>query len=161
VSLRWFQRRFVDPLKSLLLAGITPARLAASLSAGSVIACFPLLGSTTALCALIAWAARLNMVAIQLANWIAYPLQIALLIPFYQLGGYLSDQRSEALPFATLIDQLREWPLAAVNEFGGATIRAIGAWSILSLTAFALLYLLIHAILNRMFTGFRKPDSVR
>jgi uncharacterized protein (DUF2062 family) len=59
------------------------------MSAGTVIGVFPVLGSTTVLCLLLAMVLRLNLVAIQVLNWVVYPLQIALILPFIQLGQRL------------------------------------------------------------------------
>lgn len=85
----FWNKRIKEPIESLLLQGVTADKLAWSLTAGIVVGVFPAPGTTTVLCALASGLFRLNPVAIQLVNWMVYPLQILLLIPFWQWGDRL------------------------------------------------------------------------
>lgn len=78
-----------QPILNLLRQGTSPEKLSLSMASGAVIGIFPVLGSTTLICAAIAIVFRLNLPAIQLANYLVYPLQIALLIPFVSFGAFL------------------------------------------------------------------------
>src|SRR5499433_449831 len=82
-------RRLVRPVLDLLRQGVTPEKLALSIALGLALGVFPVLGATTALCALAALILRLNLPAIQIVNYFVYPLQIALLLPFFRLGERL------------------------------------------------------------------------
>ncbi len=73
-------------LLHLLRQGLTPHKLALSLALGVALSCFPVFGTTTILCAIVAVAFRLNLPAIQVGNYLALPLQLALFIPFMRLG---------------------------------------------------------------------------
>jgi steroid 5-alpha reductase family enzyme/uncharacterized protein (DUF2062 family) len=84
-----FHGRLLRPILDLLRQGVTPKKIALSLALGVALGVFPLLGSTTALCAVAALVLRLNLPAIQVINYFVYPLQIALLIPFFRLGERL------------------------------------------------------------------------
>jgi uncharacterized protein (DUF2062 family) len=90
-------RKLVRPLVDLLRQGVSPEKIALSVALGVTLGVFPVLGSTTALCALAAFALQLNLPAIQLVNYFVYPLQIALLIPFFRLGEKLF--RAHICPF--------------------------------------------------------------
>lgn len=57
-----------------------------SISLGVLWGIFPVIGTSTLLCTLSALALRLNMIIIQGVNYAVYPVQIALLLPYYQLG---------------------------------------------------------------------------
>ena len=72
-----------------LRQGISPRRLALTLSLGFVVGCIPLVGLPTALCAVIALTFRLNQPAIQAANYLAMPFQVALIVPLVKLGEKL------------------------------------------------------------------------
>ncbi len=65
----FFHRRVVAPIVALLTQEITPEKLALSLAFGIVLGIFPVLGSTTVLCAAAALVFGLNLPAIQLVNW--------------------------------------------------------------------------------------------
>ena len=69
--------------------GISPQRLALTLALGFAIGCIPVIGIPTALCLVVALGLRLNMPAIQAANYAAMPFQIAFIFPFVRFGGWL------------------------------------------------------------------------
>jgi uncharacterized protein (DUF2062 family) len=50
----FFSRRLVRPLLNLLRQGVTPEKIALSVALGVMLGVFPVLGATTALCALAA-----------------------------------------------------------------------------------------------------------
>ena len=86
---RWFTVRVLEPLKAQLTQGVSPVRLAVALALGLTLGTFPVLGTTTALCALAALGLRLNQPAIQVANYLAYPLQLAAYLPLFAAGAAL------------------------------------------------------------------------
>ena len=77
--------RIAEPTVQLLKQGVTPRAIAASMATGAVIGIFPVLGTTTATCLAVALLLRLNLVTIQILNWLVYPLQVLLIIPFMTL----------------------------------------------------------------------------
>src|SRR3974390_3466928 len=88
-TFRTIQRRAAVWLRQ----GISPRRLALTLSLGFVVGCIPVVGLPTGLCAVIALAFGLNQPLIQAANYVAMPFQVALIVPLVRLGAKL-------LPFA-------------------------------------------------------------
>jgi uncharacterized protein (DUF2062 family) len=98
------ERRFVKILRHLndwkhgnvhrrisawLKQGISAETLALSIAFGFVLGVFPVLGLPTVLCGLASVLLRLNFPAVQLVNYLVYPLQIALLWPFAHFGDLL------------------------------------------------------------------------
>src|SRR3546814_7024009 len=67
-----WRRWLIDPVVAQLRQGITPERIALTLALASIISVFPILCSTTLLCALVAAWLRLNQPLIQLANYLFY-----------------------------------------------------------------------------------------
>src|SRR3954467_6597463 len=86
---RFLRRRLIDPVIDLLRQGVTPEKIALSLAFGLGIGIFPVLGISTVLCTVVALALRLNLPAIQLVNYLASPLQLALIIPFVRVGEHV------------------------------------------------------------------------
>src|SRR6202167_5710411 len=72
-----------------LRQGISPRRLALTLALGFAIGCIPVVGIPTLVCAALAMTLRLNLPAIQAANYAAMPFQLLLIVPFVRLGGWL------------------------------------------------------------------------
>jgi uncharacterized protein (DUF2062 family) len=146
----FFRRRMAQPIIELLRQGVTPEKMALSLVLGVALGVFPVLGTTTALCALAALILRLNLPAIQIVNYFVYPLQIALLIPFFRMGEKLFG--APHLPLS--VGQI----LAAVHaSFWGATRflwstiwHAVVAWCFLAPVFVALAYVVLVVLLRRL-----------
>ena len=127
-------------VEELLLQGASPHKLAMMVSLGLMIGIFPLVWGGTLLCMVAAFLLRLNQAGIQTVNYLAYPLQIALMIPFYRLG-------SRFFPWVP------EMSRGVVGHGGGsaagdtfilislAALKAVGVWLILAPPAAYLLYL--------------------
>lgn len=141
--------RVVEPLLELLNQGVSPKSIAVSMSAGTVIGVFPVLGSTTVICVLLAVALRLNLVAIQVLNWVVYPLQIALILPFIQLGQYLIGGDQIALSTDELQVAFGQSWLEAVAEFWHLMLSGIMAWSMTAVPLGVILYFVFVLVLRR------------
>jgi uncharacterized protein (DUF2062 family) len=142
----WLQSR-KNQIAAWLGTGISPDRLALTLALGFAIGCLPLVGVTTAVCLLVAIVLRLNVPAIQAANYVAMPLQLALVLPFMKLGSRLfaSAQQptfSKALFQGSL--------LFALKTSGKVAGQAIGAWVVIAIPAVALMTITFAAILRRV-----------
>jgi uncharacterized protein (DUF2062 family) len=131
-----------------LSQGVSPRRLALTLALGLAIGCIPIFGISTLLCAALAFALRLNLPAIQAANYAAMPFQLLLILPFVRLGAWLffSGQaqvtRVSALTHAT--------PIAIIQQFGSLAAQAMVAWLILAIPAVILLTAAFTPLLRRV-----------
>lgn len=141
--------RLIRPLQAQLTQGVSASRLALALTLGIVIGIVPVLGVTTGLCALLAVALRLNQPAIQLANYIAYPLQLLLFIPFFQAGARLFG-RPVAFSFGQLQAELATDALGTIGRYLFDNLRGVAAWGLAAPLLGAMLYLLARAILSRL-----------
>lgn len=131
-----------------LRQGISPRRLALTLALGFAIGCIPVVGVTTALCVVAAFALRLNFPVIQAANWLAAPLQLLLIVPFVRLGGRLFAFGSvRAVEIGSL---LHASPLALISQVGGMAGQALLAWLMISIPAVALLTVMLTTLLRRV-----------
>jgi uncharacterized protein (DUF2062 family) len=81
---------FKTKLILIFTYGLNPVQLALILSFGITLGLFPFIGLTSILCFIFAFVFRLNMVVIQLVNWVVSPLQLVMLVPFYKMGNYFS-----------------------------------------------------------------------
>jgi len=133
-----------------LRQGLTPRQLAFTLALGFAIGCIPLLGVTTAICTLLALLLRLNMPAIQAANWLAMPLQVVLLIPFLRMGHWLFSAKDAVLDRSELFARLQSAPWHAMQQMSGMLLQAVVAWLITVAPACLLLALLLTAVFSRL-----------
>ncbi len=142
----WFESR-KEQLAAWLGTGVSPDRLALTLALGFAIGCLPLVGITTGLCLIVAIALRLNVPAIQAANYAAMPLQLALLLPFMRLGNRLFA--SGAQP--TFGKALFQGPIVQVLRSSGKVAgEAVGAWVVIAVPAVLLMTIALAAVLRRV-----------
>jgi uncharacterized protein (DUF2062 family) len=154
----FLQRRLVRPVIDLLRHGVTPERIALSIVFGVTLGIFPMLGVTTALCALAALSFRLNLPAIQLVNYFVYPLQIALLIPFFRLGERLFRAPHLPLSMPQIYAMIHASMTGAVRALWTTTWHAIIVWCLTAPFAAVILYLILIPMLRRV--ARRKSVSV-
>jgi uncharacterized protein (DUF2062 family) len=135
----FWQRRIVDPVLAQLRQGITPDKIALTIALGTLLAIFPILGATTLLCALVAAGLRLNQPVIQLVNYLMYPLQLILLLPFYRAGEWLGAPHL-SLSIPQLLGRFTASPQQFVVDFGVVALGGIAVWFICAPPAIALIY---------------------
>ncbi|MFC5863772.1 DUF2062 domain-containing protein [Acidicapsa dinghuensis] len=137
-------------LNEWLGRGISPRQLAFTLALGFALGCLPMLGVSTAICAVLAMALRLNMPAIQAANWIAMPFQVILLVPFLRLGQWIVPGAPGSIAPERLLAQMQSSPWHAVEQMGGAISHAILAWGLAAGPALLLLTVLLTPVIHRV-----------
>jgi uncharacterized protein (DUF2062 family) len=146
----FFKRRLVDPILELLRQGVTPEKLAMSLAFGLGLGIFPVLGVSTILCTLVAIVLRLNLPAIQLVNYLAAPIQLALIIPFVRVGEHLLQLAPQPLSISAGFKLLAIGIVHAVTVLWDAIVHAALGWIVIGPFLIYALYrvfrpLLIHA----------------
>jgi Uncharacterized protein conserved in bacteria (DUF2062) len=140
----------IERLRHVLVQGISPRRLAFTLSVGFVLGCIPVVGIPTGLCALVALAFRLNQPAIQAANYAAMPFQVALIVPFLRLGGKLTPNLAHP---ALDLEALAHSPLQLMMHSSTQLLAQLGILAGQALLGWLLLAIPVALILTLMLTG--------
>jgi uncharacterized protein (DUF2062 family) len=147
----WVKRKFLFPLIKAVRAGISIEKLAVSLALGITVGLIPLYGFTTLIVGFIALSLRLNFIAAQIAHYIVYPLQVALLVPFLKLGDAIikcSDISFSVKQYAHLF-KTDFW--GALHELWLVNLSAVIIWLIIAVPLFILLYYTIRYFVRRYF----------
>jgi len=146
----FFRRRIARPILELLRQGVTPEKMALSIALGVALGVFPVLGTTTALCALVAFIWRLNLPAIQIVNYFVYPLQIILLVPFFRAGERLFG--APHLPLSvTQVSAMMHASFWGATRFLWTTIwHAAVVWCLVAPIFVALTYMILVPFLRRV-----------
>ncbi|MGC2230645.1 MAG: DUF2062 domain-containing protein [Candidatus Acidiferrum sp.] len=147
------------PIHDLLRQGVTPEKLALSLALGAALGVFPVLGTTTALCAVAALLLRLNLPAIQIVNFVVSPAQLALIIPFFRLGEKLFGAPQLPLSPPQILEVLRTHPWTATHFFWTTVWHAAIAWCMAAPFLIALLYVILLPILRVAAGGAKQSAS--
>lgn len=147
---KFFRHKVIDPIGKLLRQGISPEKIALGVAISLVISIFPVIGATTGLCAIAAIVLRLNLPVMQIVNYLAYPLQIALLIPFFHFGALLFGVEPLPLSGSELITMFKADFWDAIGQLWDTTMRAIVAWCLICLPAMAGVYYALIPLLKGM-----------
>ena len=155
-SRNFFRRRLIEPILELLRQGVTPEKIALSLAFGLGVGIFPVLGVSTILCTLIAIVLRLNLPAIQLVNYLASPLQLALIIPFVRLGEHLLGVPPQPLSISEGFRIMGEGVLHSIVVLWDAIVHAALGWIVIGPFIIYGLYLVFRPLLARA-AQLRRP----
>ncbi len=138
----------------IVTQGITPHSLAMTVALGVTVGILPILWGSTLVCALLAVVFGLNQAGIQAVNYLAYPLQFALLVPFYRLGERLFPAAKAAAGSCRP---------ALGTGLVAATLKALGAWLIVAAPTAVLVYLVVFTLLTRtrLAVVLQKRDGLR
>jgi uncharacterized protein (DUF2062 family) len=145
----FFKRRLVRPILDLLRLGVTPEKIALSVALGAALGVFPALGWSTTLCAIAAIALRLNLPAIQITNYIVYPVQIALLVPFFRWGEKLFRAPHFPISVPQIYALFHAGAWIAIKLLWTTIWHAIIVWSMIAPVFVGLVYAILLPLLRR------------
>lgn len=148
------------PILAQLRQGITPEKIALTIALGVMLGIFPILGMTTLLCTLAGIRLRLNQPVIQLVNFLVYPLQLALLIPFYRAGEMLFRQPPVPILSVTdLVARFNAGPGQFLIDYGLVGAYGVVVWTLVAPLATAGMYLLLRPLLRGLRASDRNPPA--
>jgi uncharacterized protein (DUF2062 family) len=140
----------------MLRQGLSPAGLAWSLAVGLAIGTIPLFGTSTVLCIGAGLAFRLNQPAMQLANYLAYPLQVVLFIPFIRIGERLFHVPELPLSLPLIQAALKAEGWGAAHTFWTSLWHASVAWLVVVPIPTVLLALILAPVFRAAVSPFRR-----
>jgi uncharacterized protein (DUF2062 family) len=159
----FWHRRVVVPVIAQLTQGITPAKIALTLSVGSACALFPILGTTTLLCIVVGVALKLNQPLIQLVNALFTVVHVFVVYGLIRLGDLIFGvaqprfsvsefvvRRPHTIPnlWVILINLWRDHGIY-FHRLGEAALHALVAWAIIAPFWIMTIYRLSHPALIR------------
>ena len=152
----WGYRRLVLPILALLRMGATPQKLAWSIAAGLLIGINPLLGTTTIFCLAVSFPFRLNVLATQIANHTAFPLELALVVPFIRLGSRIFHTAPMPLSPHLFLTAARTAPFALTRRLWLWEWHAFIVWAAIVIVAAPLLAFALTPLLRRLLTRIQR-----
>lgn len=146
----FLRNKVLQPLIRLLKTGISAEKISLSIAFGIMLGVFPVLGSTTILCTIAAFAFRLNLPAIQLVNYAVYPLQFLLLIPFFRAGEHLFASETLPLSLTLVTTMVNDDAWGATIFLWNTTWHAAVVWCLLAPGVIFVLYRLLLPLLRKL-----------
>ncbi|MES2439389.1 MAG: DUF2062 domain-containing protein [Verrucomicrobiota bacterium] len=157
---RW-RRWLLDPVLAVLRQGMSAERVSWTIAIGIVLAVFPVVGTTTMLCVVVAWALGLNQALVQAFNWLLYPLHIALILVFIRLGERLYGAPPLRLSLPEMMARFEADPLKFFSDFGLAAWHGVSAWLLIAPFAVLLIKLVVTPLVRSLASSIRKRKEAR
>lgn len=145
----WWRRWFVAPVRAQLLQGMSTERVSWTISLGCVFGVFPIMGSTTLVCILVAWAFRLNQALLHVFKAAVYPLHLALILVFIRLGERLYGVPLIKFSIPELMGMFKDDPLRFGRDFGMAAWHGVSAWLLIAPVAAVVIKLAVTPVVRR------------
>lgn len=153
--LKPLKHKVVTPMVNILKSGATPEGIALSLAFGFTGGLFPVPATTTVMCVIFVFLFKLNIGAVQIANLLMTPVNLATFLTFIRYGESLFG----APPVELSTDAFKSDPIAALGKFWVSLCYGIVAWAIFVPPATFILYISLKPVMRRaMAAMFAKPD---
>lgn len=154
---RLLDKYLLAPIRALLTQGLSPRLLALSLAVGLVVGIFPVLGTTTVLCTLVAALLRLNLVAVQTVHFLMTPVQLLLIIPFVRVGEWVLGRTPQPLSISEGLALISQGAVNAIAVLWDAILHAMLGWVLLGPALLAVVYVILARVLKSTQHRLFKP----
>lgn len=154
-----FQEKVFQPVVNILKTGVEPTALAVAVSLGIVVGIIPLLGTTTIICTMLAYSFRLNLPALQLANYLMFPVQLLLFIPFFQAGGYFFEPSGLPASVSQISEMISHDLWGTIQLFWLANLQALLVWFLTGIPAFLMLNFILRRSFLKLFPALSASKS--
>ena len=129
----------------LIQDGLSPERIALAITLACCFALIPLPFTNTLLLFVLAVILRLNHVMVQTINYLLFPFQVLLCLPFYKLGTLITGIHSSGNGVNFIqISSLKDFAALGGEFF----LAALIAWAVIMIVLGPLMYLAIIKLLH-------------
>ena len=145
-----FKRKVTNPLIKFLRQGLTPEMMSRTIASGLLIGTIPIPGTSTLLCTALSLGFRMNLALIQLVNYLVFPLQLLLFLPFYNIASRITGQAFFS-KFTEITEQLtgKNW-LQASTDLLLLMGTSVLVWMFIMFPVSLLMYFILKPVLTRL-----------
>ncbi|BDD02713.1 DUF2062 domain-containing protein [Aureibacter tunicatorum] len=145
-----YQKNVVAPLKGVLKKGASPHQMALSLTLGAIIGLSPLIGLTTIVCSLLCLLLGLNIISANVSNFLVYPIQLIVFMPFMYWGGKIMGVDLEGIDADLLASMILSDTMTFLRSFGKAFVGALLIWLVASIPFALICYLTMKYLMLKV-----------
>jgi hypothetical protein len=155
----WVRQKLVSPVVRMLRHGASPRQLAWSLTAGFVIGTNPIIGSNTVVTIAVTHLFKMKHAASQIGTHMAYPVQLALLLPFLHAGTIVFQSEPVPLGKSELLRLIHQHPLQLLQALWTWEWHALVVWAGFAALLMPTLAVLLTHMLERAMRHTRVHDQ--
>ncbi|MDO9254778.1 MAG: DUF2062 domain-containing protein [Bacteroidales bacterium] len=132
--------KILIPFRLVPKEGLSPEKLAFSVTLGIVSGIFPVIGLTTLLSIILTMLFRQNLLVVQSVQWILALVQVLLIIPFMQFGAYILNVHAFHINMTQINHAFQPGMLSGIKTVGIFHLYGILTWLILVIPTSAISY---------------------
>jgi uncharacterized protein (DUF2062 family) len=150
------RKRLSENVRQALKRGVSKKKIVLSVAIGFIGGIFPVLGTTTILCTILALIGRANWAITQLVNWLVYPLQLIFILPFMRFGVLIfsGDQYEGSLQ--EISEAFSNGFIIGLKHFGIVYLHAVLLWCVIALPVFILILFLSNLLYDNIHSLLKK-----
>jgi len=145
----YFRDKILIPFKLVPKDGLTPDKLAFSVTIGIIAGLFPVFGTTTLLCLLLTLLFRQNLLVVQSVQWLLAVFQIFLIIPFMRLGAFLMNQPELHINLDQIKSAFEPGMMEGIQTLGMFHLYGILSWTVLAIPSAFISYFAFLAVFRK------------
>lgn len=139
-------KKIKEILEEQLKKGTTPSKISLAITLGLILGIVPFPGINTALCFFLAWRLKLNVAILQLINYVAFPLQILLFIPYIKIATAISGITSN-FPLDKLWEMISNHPAQIINNVFTLLLQGVILWFVTAIPLYFICYYFFKRLL--------------
>jgi len=140
-----------NKINSLFNINISPQKLALSITVGIIIGISPLIGLSTFILTILIYVLKLNLFISQLVQFLVFPLQLILFIPFIKAGEQFFNTNYLPYSYVHFFEMVRNNPLDTIFHFGIIYIEGAFIWMLISIPLAFFIYNILLSIFSKQF----------
>ena len=148
-SKNWNIRALKSKTVALFKQGLSPKELTQSILVSALISIIPIVGVTTVLLTILSLKRKLNLPIMIAISYLAWPLQILMIIPFINIGEFIFSIPQSNHSAQEIIASFQESFFGTLSQLSFELLCGFGGWLLTAVPFFTVLYLASNFLISK------------
>ena len=134
---------------ALFKQGLSPIELTQSILVAALFSIIPIFGVTTILLTAFSLKRKLNLPIMIAISYLAWPLQILMIIPFINIGEYFFSVPQSHHSVDEIIASFQESFFGTLSQLSFELLCGFGGWLLTAVPFFTVIYLVLNFLISK------------
>ena len=148
-SKNWNIRALKSKTVALFKQGLSPKEFTQSILVSALISIIPIVGVTTVLLTILSLKRKLNLPIMIAISYLAWPLQILMIIPFINIGEFIFSIPQSNHSAQEIIASFQESFFGTLSQLSFELLCGFGGWLLTAVPFFTLIYLVSNFLISK------------
>ena len=148
-SKNWNIRALKSKTVALFKQGLSPKEFTQSILVSALISIIPIVGVTTVLLTILSLKRKLNLPIMIAISYLAWPLQILMIIPFINIGEFIFSIPQSNHSAQEIIASFQESFFGTLSQLSFELLCGFGGWLLTAVPFFTLVYLVSNFLISK------------